>query len=146
MTRQFGSPIKRKNMKPSVRNSADKGTGDWFFPFGWKRNPFERALAVLAREAGECLARRLAMRGNGCGRLRFRVSAIASSLLLSAVVVSGQDTPRPVTSGSSSTELAADVRALTDSIRELQAQVQALHSQGSELRAEEQVAQDETRE
>jgi outer membrane murein-binding lipoprotein Lpp len=86
------------------------------------------------------------MRGNGCGRLRFRVCAIASSLLLRAVVVSGQDTPRPVTSGSSSTELASDVRALTDSVRELQAQVQALHSQVSELRAEQQVAQAETRE
>jgi hypothetical protein len=86
------------------------------------------------------------MRGDGYGRLRCRVCAIASSLLLTAVVVSGQDAPRPVTSGSSPTELAADVRALTESIRELQDRVQALNSQVSELRAQEQVAQAETRE
>src|ERR1700688_935895 len=92
---------------------------------------------------GQCSARRLAMRGNGYGRLRCRVCATASSLLLTAAVVSGQEAPRPVTSGSSPTELAADVRALTESIRELQARVQALNSQVSELRAQEQVAQAE---
>jgi hypothetical protein len=86
------------------------------------------------------------MRVNRYQRLLFRVCATASSLLLSVILAKGQDSPGRMTTSSARPAEAADVGALTDSIRELQAQVRALSSQVSELRAEEQGARAETRE
>lgn len=86
------------------------------------------------------------MRGNGCRRLLLQVCATASSLLLSSLLVRGQDAPKPAPSSLPPAEPTADVRTLADSIRHLQAQVQALNSQLSEVRAEEQRAHAEATE
>ena len=84
------------------------------------------------------------MIGNSFRTPSLAISIVASLLALPAPARSQQAAP-PAPSSSREGEPVADVRALSDALRELQSQVQILHSQLSELRSEQDQARTEAR-
>jgi Spy/CpxP family protein refolding chaperone len=70
----------------------------------------------------------------------------SSALLVCCVPLHAQDTPSPAPANSSQKEPPADVRDLSNAVRELQAQVQALKTQLNEMRAQQQQALEDSRE
>jgi hypothetical protein len=86
------------------------------------------------------------MQGIGYPKKSLRICVSASLLFLCSAVAHGQETRSAASSGSSASEAPAEVRALSDLIRDLQVQVQTLHSQLGDLRAEEERTNTEARE
>jgi hypothetical protein len=76
--------------------------------------------------------------------LRICVTAVA--LFVCSIGAQGQEVRSAGSSGSSAPEAPAEIRALSDLIRDLQVQVQTLNSQLGDLRAEEQRTNTEARE
>jgi hypothetical protein len=85
------------------------------------------------------------MQGKGCLKMALMICVGASLLSLSSTVVSGQEGRSASSSGSSAPEAPAEVRALSELIRDLQVQVQTLNSQLGDLRAEQERANNEAR-
>ncbi len=79
------------------------------------------------------------MASNKFPKLLLRVFLSASSILLGAFLVRGQDVPKSMPEAG-----ASDIRALTNLVRELQGQVQELNSQLRELRSREENDRAET--
>jgi hypothetical protein len=86
------------------------------------------------------------MQGKGYPKLSLRICVIAGFLFLCSAVARGQEVRSAASSGSSSSEAPAEVRALSDLIRGLQVQVETLNSQLGDLRAEQERANAEARE
>jgi hypothetical protein len=86
------------------------------------------------------------MQGKGYPKKSLRICVSASLLFLCSAVAHGQETRSAASSGSSASEAPAEVRALSDLIRDLQVQVQTLNSQLGDLRAEEERTNTEARE
>jgi hypothetical protein len=86
------------------------------------------------------------MQGQGYPKKSLRICVSASLLFLCSAVAQGQETRSAASSGSSASEASAEVRALSDLIRDLQVQVQTLNSQLGDLRAEEERTNTEARE
>jgi hypothetical protein len=78
-------------------------------------------------------------------RTRYLALLIVASLLALPAPARSQEAAPPASPASREAEPTADVRALSDAIRELQSQVQILHSQLSELRSEQDQAHAEAR-
>jgi hypothetical protein len=79
-------------------------------------------------------------------KLFLRICAIASIVLLRSILLHGQDGPLLASYSSSSSESAAEIRTLSELIRDLQVQVQALNSQLSDLRVEQGRTSEDARE
>src|SRR5690348_15579668 len=86
------------------------------------------------------------MQGSEFPKMPLRICVITGVLFLCSVVVRGQQARSAPSSSPSTSEGPAEVRALSDMIRDLQAQVQALNSQLGDLRAEQERANTEARE
>ena len=82
----------------------------------------------------------------GYQKLSLRICVAAGFLLLCSVVVRAQDVRSAASSDSSPVEAPADVRALSELIRDLQSQLQTLNSQLGDLRTEQERTNAEARE
>src|SRR5258708_2748677 len=82
----------------------------------------------------------------GYQKLSLRICVTAGFLLLCSVVVRAQDVRSAASSDSSHVEAPADVRALSELIRDLQSQLQTLNSQLGDLRTEQERTNAEARE
>ncbi len=85
------------------------------------------------------------MQGERYRKLFRNVLLIAGSLCLSSAAAYGQDAKRSAPSSPPPSEMAAEVRALSELIHDLQSQVQSLNSQLGDLRAEQQRTGEEAR-
>jgi len=86
------------------------------------------------------------MPGKGYSKLSLRISAAAVFLLLCVAAARGQEVRSAASSSSSPSEAPAEVRALSELIRDLQVQVQSLNSQLGDMRTEQERASAEARE
>ena len=86
------------------------------------------------------------MRHHFCHGLLFPAGLTASAILLSASLVLGQEPPKHLDSSPVVADDAAELRGVTDSIRELQEQVEALKSQMADLRSDQRRAVTEAQE
>jgi hypothetical protein len=82
----------------------------------------------------------------GYSKISLRICVLAGFLFSCSVAVRGQEVRTAASAGPSSAEAPAEVRALSDLIRDLQAQVQTLNSQVGDLRNEQKRATEEERE
>jgi hypothetical protein len=92
------------------------------------------------------LAREADMERKGYPKIFPRICATAGCLFLSSAVLYGQEGRLASASSSPSADSAAEVRALSELIRDLQGEVQSLNAQLGDLRAEQARAGEETRE
>ena len=86
------------------------------------------------------------MRHHFCHGLLFPAGLTASTILLSASLVVGQEPPKHPASSPPVADDAAELRGVADSIRELQEQVEALKSQMADLRSDQRRAVTEAQE
>jgi hypothetical protein len=85
------------------------------------------------------------MEGKSYPKIFPRICATAGCLFLSSALLYGQEGRLASASGSPSAESPADVRALSELIRDLQGEVQSLNAQLGDLRAEQTRSGEETR-
>jgi hypothetical protein len=85
------------------------------------------------------------MQGERYRKIFRNVLVVAGSLCLASAAAYGQDAKRFAPSSSPPSEMAAEVRALSELIHDLQSQVQSLNSQLGDLRAEQQRTGEEAR-
>ena len=85
------------------------------------------------------------MERKGYPKIFPRIYATAGCLLLSSALLYGQDGRLASASSSSSADSAAEVRALSELVRDLQGELQSLNSQLADLRAEQARAGEEAR-
>jgi hypothetical protein len=85
------------------------------------------------------------MQGERNWKILRNVLVVAGSLCLASAAAYGQDAKRSAASSPPPSEMAAEVRALSDLIHDLQSQVQFLNSQIGDLRAEQQRTGEEAR-
>src|SRR5215472_2245966 len=81
----------------------------------------------------------------GYTKISLRIYATVGCFFLSSALVHGQDTRLASASSSSYADSAAEVRALSELIRDLQGEVQSLNAQLCDLRAEQERAGEEAR-
>jgi len=81
----------------------------------------------------------------GYTKISLRIYATVGCFFLSSALVHGQDTRLASASSSSYADSAAEVRALSELIRDLQGEVQSLNAQLGDLRAEQERAGEEAR-
>ena len=86
------------------------------------------------------------MRSKGFPKRPLKMCIVISLLFLYFTEAHGQEVRSADSSSSGATESPAEVRALSDLIRDLQVQVQTLHSQLGDVRAEQERASSEARE
>ena len=86
------------------------------------------------------------MRSKGFPKRPLQICIVISLLFLCFTEAHGQEVRSADSSSSGATESPAEVRALSDLIRDLQVQVQTLHSQLGDVRAEQERASSEARE
>ena len=86
------------------------------------------------------------MQGDGYPKLSLRICVVAGFLFLSSVIAHGQEVRSAASYGPSSSEGPAEVRVLSDLIRDLQVQVQTLNSRLGDLRMEQERTSAEARE
>jgi hypothetical protein len=85
------------------------------------------------------------MRGERYRKIFRNVLFVAGSLCLTSTAAYGQESKRSAPSSPPPSEMAAEVRALSELIHDLQSQVQTLNSQMGDLRAEQQRTGEEAR-
>jgi len=85
------------------------------------------------------------MQGERYRKIFRKVLVVAGSLFLASAASYGQEAKRSAASSPSPSDMAAEVRALSELIDDLQSQVQSLNSQIGDLRAEQQRTGEEAR-